>query len=270
MARTLTAAGPDRANRMIFFGAVGLAALAAIAVFAALANFGGDEGSAANVEALEVIVASQNIDAGDRISEDMVELASMPANVLIDSAFTEESVVVGTRALHSIERGDQLSPSKVSGGEFECGNTSCVIPFGMRGFAIQITEETGGGGNIVPGDRVDVVVVAETAVEGTSVVQGTLLLQNIEVVAVAQKTLTPVSPVDENGDLIEGEGSAGVISAADADADEDPDAATVLVAVFPEDVPLLAVAQEEGTIYLSLRGFGDDGVVEGGAERVLP
>jgi hypothetical protein len=29
------------------------------------------------------------------------------------------------------------------------------------------------------------------------------------------------------------------------------------------------VAQEEGTIYLAIRGFGDDGVIDG-AERVLP
>ena len=33
MARTLTAAGPDRANRMIFLGAVGLALIAAVLVY---------------------------------------------------------------------------------------------------------------------------------------------------------------------------------------------------------------------------------------------
>jgi len=269
MARTLTAANPDRANRMIFFGAVGLAALAAILVFAALANFGGDEGNAAVGDTVEVIVASQDIDAGDLINGDMVEVASVPSNIMLTEAFTDESLVVGTKALNNIVRGDQLAPSKLSGGAFDCGNTSCVIPDGMRGFAVQISEETGGGGNIVPGDRVDVVVVAETGADATRVIQGTLLLQNIEVVAVAQETLKPVSPVNEDGERIEGDTSAGVISAADSDAEEDPDAATVLVAVFPQDVPLLAVAQEEGTIYLALRGFGDDGVIDG-SERVLP
>jgi len=112
MARTLTAAGPDRANRMIFYGAIALALVAAVAVFATLANFGGDEGGAAIGDTVEVVVASQDINAGDEIGADMVELASLPFNAVIDAAYTDQSLVVGTRAKERILRGDQLAPHR--------------------------------------------------------------------------------------------------------------------------------------------------------------
>mgnify|MGYP001618204685 CR=1 FL=1 len=48
MARTLTQPGSDRQNRMIFMGAIALAALAAVLVFASLSNFGGGSGSSSD------------------------------------------------------------------------------------------------------------------------------------------------------------------------------------------------------------------------------
>ncbi|MEX2225221.1 MAG: Flp pilus assembly protein CpaB [Dehalococcoidia bacterium] len=269
MARTLTAGGPDRANRMIFFGAVGLALLAALLVFAALANFGGDGGTASIGDTLEVVVASQDISPGDEITGDMVELASLPVSVLVDDAFTETSLVVGTTANARLLRGDQLAPSKVQGlGDEEADGVAFIIPDGMRAVAVSVTEETAGGGNILPGDHVDVVVVAATTVDGVDITRGVLLLQDIEVLAVAQETLRPVTRVDVAGEPLETEDSEGTLSSRDG-AEEDPDAATVTLSVFPEDAPLLAVAQEEGAVYLVLRAIGDGGTVDG-VERVLP
>lgn len=270
MARTLTAAGPDRANRMIFYGAIALALIAAVAVFATLANFGSDEGGAVIGDTVEVVVASQDIDAGDEIGADMVELASLPVNAVIDAAYTDQSFVAGTRAKERILRGDQLAPAKVNGGGEAEQSVSNITPLGRRAMAVRVSPDTAGGGNILPGDRVDVVLVAETAVEGTTLSQGTLLLQDVEVLAVAQETLRPVGRTDTNGEPIVDESALGSIAAPARDAQEDPEAETVMLSVLPEDVPLLALAQEEGTLYLALRGLGDDGVIEGGVERNLP
>jgi pilus assembly protein CpaB len=268
MARTLTTPGPDRTNRFIFYGAVGLALLAAILVFAALANFGGDETTASIGDTVDVVVASQDIDAGDEINADMVELASLPVNALVDEAFTDEALVVGTRAQVRVARGDQLAPSKVVGAGDDGEGVGYIIPGGMVAQSVQVSEETSVGGLILPGDHVNVIVVAETSVDGADVARGVLLLQDVEVLAVAQKTLKPVSRVDENGDLITSETADGSIAARE-NVDEDPEAATVTLAVLPEDGPLLAVAQEQGTIYLSLRPVGDDGVTDN-TERFLP
>jgi pilus assembly protein CpaB len=255
---------------MIFLGAVGLALIAAVLVFATLANFGGDDTADALGPSVDVIVASQDIDAGDLIDGDMVEVASVPSNIMLTEAFTDESLVVGTKALNNIVRGDQLAPSKVVGGGDDVEGLAAIIPTDMRAIAVPVSEEFGVGGNILPGDRVDVIVVAETTLETTGITQGVLLLQDIEVLAVAQETLRQVSRVEEDGEPIVEDSADGSIAARERDADEDPDAATVTLSVRPEDGPLIAVAQEEGTIYLQLRGFGDPGVVEGGVERVLP
>ncbi len=77
MARTLTQPGPERANRLIFLGAIGLAIIAAILVFFALSNFG-DGGGSASVAggSVDVVVASRNINAGDTISNSDLELTN--------------------------------------------------------------------------------------------------------------------------------------------------------------------------------------------------
>jgi pilus assembly protein CpaB len=252
---------------MIFFGAVGLALLAAVLVFAALANFGGGDDTASGADLVDVIVASQDIDAGDTISADMVELASLPPGTLVDGAFTDQAAVVGTKAQVRMLRGDQLAPQKIVGAGAECKGVTCILPDGRVGFAVAVTQETGGGGNILPGDHVDVISVADDP--GTDLTRGTLLLQNIEVVAVAQTTLKAISTTDENGEPIESDTSEGAISTRDRNADEEPDAETIMVAVATEDAVLLAVAQEVGTVYLVPRPLGDDSVVDGEVERTL-
>jgi pilus assembly protein CpaB len=266
----MTTPGPDRTNRLIFYGAITLALLAAILVFAALANFGGDETTASIGDTVDVVVASQDIDAGDEINADMVELASLPVNALVDEAFTDEALVVGTRAQVRVARGDQLAPSKVVGEGDDGEGVAFIIPAGMRAMSVEVTEETSVGGLVLPGDRVDVIVVAETTVgEGNDVARGVLLLQDVEVLAVAQATLRATSRVDENGEPIDTGSAEGAIAARDENVDEDPDAATVTLSLLPEQVPLLAVAQEEGTVYLSLRPVGDDSVTDN-TEQFLP
>lgn len=260
MARTFTSPGPERTNRLIFIGAVGLALLAAVLVFASLANFGGDDANAGSLgDSLDVVVASQDISPGQLIGADMVELSSLPVNAIVDEAFTDEALVVGTRAQVRVTSGDQLAPSKVTGAGAEDANgLGYIVPPGMRAASVSVSEETSVGGLVLPGDRVDVIVVVDSSIEGQDFRRGVLLLQDIEVLAVAQKTLRPVSRVDENGDPITSESADGGVAARDENVDEDPDAASVTLALPPEDAPLIALAQSEGTVYLSLRGVGDD------------
>ena len=269
MARTLTSPGPDRTNRLIFYGAIGMALLAAVLVFAALANFGEDDPAAAIGDTVDVVVASQDIAAGDEINADMVELASLPVNALVDAAFTDESLVVGTRAQVRVARGDQLAPGKVVGAGDDGEGIAYIVPVGMVAMSVQVSEETSVGGLILPGDHVDVIVVVSGGRASDTGSRGVLLLQNVEVLAVAQNTLKAVSRVDENGEPITGDTAEGGIAARDDSVDEDPEAATVTLALRPDDSPLLAAAQEEGTVYLSLRPVGDDSVTDN-TERSLP
>jgi len=270
MARTLTSPGPERANRLIFFGAVGMALLAAVLVFAALANFGGGDSGTAIGDTVDVVVASEDIGAGREISADNTELASIPVNAMVDQAYTDAAAVVGTRALTPILRGDQLSPAKVVGEGKGDDGLGYVVPPNMRAMAVSVTEETSVGGLVLPGDRVDVIAVLDgTDANGADLTSGVLLLQNVEVLAVAQETLRPVSRVDENGDPITTDTADGAIAARDNNADPDPGAASVTLSVLADDAALLAAAQEDGTIYLSLRPVGDSGTTDN-TQRFLP
>jgi pilus assembly protein CpaB len=264
MARTLTQPGPERANRLIFIGAVALAGLAAILVFAALANFGGGDDNAAVAglgDTVDVVVASEDIGAGDEITEGSIELATLPVNVLVDDAFTDMAAVVGTRAQGRILAGDQLAPAKVVGAGDDDSGLSRVIPPGFRAASVSVTEETSVGGLILPGDRVDVIVAVEGDVDGVEYKRGVLLFQNVEVLAVAQETLRPVSRIDEDGEIITTDTADGVIATRE-DVEEDPEAASVTLALAPQDMPLLALAEAEGTIYLVLRPVGDDSTTD--------
>jgi pilus assembly protein CpaB len=267
MARTLTQPGPDRTNRLIFIGAVGLALLAAVLVFAALANFGGGDGDPITGDTVDVVVASQDIGPGDEINADMVELATLPVNALIDDAYTDEALIVGTKAKVAVARGDQLAPSKVVGAGSDADGASYIIPNGMRAMSVSVSEETSVGGLLLPGDRVDLMIsVEEEAAEGasTGLKYGLLLLQDVEILAVAQETLRPVSRVDVNGDPLE-----DGVATRDEDVEEDPDAATVTLALTPEEATILAGVQVEATIYLSLRAPGDRSRTDN-TEIILP
>ncbi|HZW30851.1 MAG TPA: Flp pilus assembly protein CpaB, partial [Isosphaeraceae bacterium] len=106
------------------------------------------------------------------------------------------------------------------------------IPKGMRAFAIDVTEQSGVSGFILPGHRVDVVRY-EPSDRGLT--QGECLLQNILVLAAGQ-----------------------VFTRAEERA---LTTRTVTLAVTPEQVDILAAARIKGNLALSLRGVNDHEVV---------
>jgi pilus assembly protein CpaB len=160
------------------------------------------------------------------------------------------------------------------------GLTFKVEP-GQRAVSVEVREVVTAGGNIKPGDRVDVVGVFEVqSVEaanhlltqfGTSysVVQPPVvaavssdeeerairsyvltvtLLQNVKVLGLAQ-TLTP-------------ETAGGDVANGTEEIDAEPSAATATVQVTPAQAQMLTTADEYGILRMDARGVGDDQVVE--------
>lgn len=264
MSRSITQAGPERANRLMFAGAIGLALLAALFVFLALANFGGGDDDGGGFSApggdVDVVVAAQRIEPGTRITADMLDIATVPGSTVIEGALADTTGLEGLVARVPIERGEQITASKVGGDSGDDG-AAAVVPPGYRAMAVEVQESTSVGGLIVPGDRVDVVAVIE---EGdTGIKRGVTLLQNVEVLAVAQTALKPVTRLDRDGNPIQTDTADGVLAERPDDTEANEDARTVTLAILPEDAPLLALAQEDGTIFLALRGPGDDEEVPG-------
>ena len=130
----------------------------------------------------------------------------------------------------------------------DSGYMAAYLEPGMRAMAIGVTVESAAGGFILPGDRVDVVLTAETnrngAVEGatSSKFASGVVLQNIKVLAIDQSTRA-------------GDDEQAVVGA------------TATLEVQPQDAVLLAQAKSEGELSLSLRSYADTAGPSGGTRR---
>jgi pilus assembly protein CpaB len=260
MARTLTQSRPERANRLIFIGAILLAAAAAALVFFALRDSGGSTKKADVGPTRSIVTAAHDIKAGTVVDAEMLQLSDVPNASVIAGALADPKVLVGLTTRYPLQKGEQFTSTKI-------GQTSKdkvfadLVPLGKRAVSLPITETTSVGGLIVAGDRIDITAVIDKR-SGNVVQQASTLLQNIEVLSVGQKSQQVTTQVDAKGTPIadSADNSAG---ARPKDTGAQPAARSITVAVEPKDVGLLALAQEQGKIYLSLRPAGDDASVPG-------
>ena len=108
------------------------------------------------------------------------------------------------------------------------------IPKGKRAFAVDVTEQSGVSGFILPGHRVD--VVRYEANEKSQLQRGETILQNVLVLAAGQVFMRPEEKSLQNR--------------------------TVTLAVLPEEVHILVAARAKGPLSLSLRGVNDHEIVD--------
>jgi pilus assembly protein CpaB len=174
---------------------------------------------------------------------------------------------VGLTATYPLQKHDQLSATKLGQGADDGKGLTGVIPSGKRAVAIPISETTSVGGLIVAGDRVDITAVYDKQTSnGTSA--ASTLLQNVLVLSVGQNAAKAVARLDANGKPLPEDSQ---VVAPPSDTDPNAKAKTITVAVDPQDVAVLALAQDQGKIYLSLRPPGDDAAVPGvDAPKTLP
>jgi len=132
----------------------------------------------------------------------------------------------------------------------ESGYLAVVLQPGMRAMSVAVTVETGAGGFILPGDRVDVVLAAEINasddVEGKprKAYSAATVLRNIKVLAIDQATKP------ENG-------ATTVVGA------------TATLEVGPKEAEALALSRSLGNLSLTLRSYADAQGPSGLGEDVL-
>jgi pilus assembly protein CpaB len=107
------------------------------------------------------------------------------------------------------------------------------IPVGMRAYAIEVNEQTGVSGFVLPGHRID--IVQNKNASGSGQPEAELILQNLLVLASGQ---TFTKPEDKS-----------IMSR------------TITLAVTPPQVDTLVAARSKGPLTLSLRGVNDNEVV---------
>jgi len=261
-----------KGNRGVLVVALFLGLLSAVLVFVYLSQSGGGgEEAAPTGETKSVVVASQDITAGTRITEDMVRVKNVSADAVVPNALTTTETAVGSVARFPITADEQILENRLAAGGIEVPEgekmpLTYIVPEGMRAVGVSTKQVISAGGLVLPGDYVDIILVSEVKTDlapplDRSHISQTVL-QNIEVLAVEQ-TLEAVVPSGTTGDgATDGQVSDRV--ALDR-ADPDPEALTVTLAVTPDQAEVLSMADviakasdnDETEIRLSLRQFGD-------------
>ncbi|MBI3751618.1 MAG: Flp pilus assembly protein CpaB [Chloroflexi bacterium] len=147
---------------LVLFG-IGLAVLTFVLIIALLpgTNKNGIGGgpTASPVVNAQVVEALADIPLGTVVTKDMLTTATLPVTVAARDAYRDPSQVIGQTARRAI-----LSGAQVKASDFALTQSSFVVPPGKRAMAISVTELTGVGKMIYPGDTVDVVITLDESV----------------------------------------------------------------------------------------------------------
>lgn len=255
-------------NRTLLLLALLLGLIAAVLIGVYLSSLEDDE-SAGPAQTSLVVVAAIEIPPLTEITEEMLTVKSVPADLALVGGFTEIDGVVGETTQVSVVPGEQLLQTKVISPDSapvvfgDNAPLSLIIPEGMRGFSVAVSAVGAAGGLIRPGDRVDVILSGELdsgagseGGEGTefTAASGCYILQDVEVLALNNSLKKTTSQSD----------AAGLASAS-----TNAEASRATLAVTPDQAWKLAAVQEgvggggvETQLWLSLRPFGDSSVSE--------
>lgn len=181
----------------------------------------------------EVVTARFTIPPYTRITEEMVEVVSIPAAAVHPDAVKNVNAVIGTITRAELIEGEQVLFGRVAT-DLERATFSFRIPDGMRAISIPVNPVSGVAGFISPGDRVDILASYEDAGQGDEPVTSTIL-QNVQVLA--------------TGELYR-----------EADDSEPQLVETLTLAVSPAQAQAVAYYNLEGLFHVTLR-FPADSVI---------
>lgn len=160
---------PAFTSRKILALAVLLGVIAAGLVVAFLSSRSGPNGKPAPVATVAAVVATQDIAAGTKITDKMVEVKQVPQDAVIANPLGDTKTAVGQVARFPIAQGQQLSSTAI-GQSLKSTALSYEIPPGKRAVTIPVGQDLSPAPLMVPGDFVDVLAVGElnTVIQGAA------------------------------------------------------------------------------------------------------
>jgi pilus assembly protein CpaB len=238
-------------------------AMALIAVFFVNSYVTSIEEDAKKKFGTEVLVlkAKKDIKEQETINETLLELSPIPKRFLEPASIyfaTREAndettrslkALAGTVAMVPIKKGEQITYNKITEPSIRTGLSPQVAP-GRRAIAIPVSEISGVGKLVKPGDRVDLIAILDLG-GGKENRIAKLLLQDIVVLAVGRNVTNNVARVVEN-DPTSGQQRARSLT-------EDTTFSTVTLEVEPQQAQAVALvmAGGENSLTLSLRNNDD-------------
>ncbi len=209
----------------------GVIAVALMSIYISNAARGPVEAGPA-IELGNIVVAGKDLPFGAPIARESLKSvpwpkASIPKDAFtnIDDVFSGATVPGDRIALVLIGHDEPVTRTKISG--FGGKPTlSRQVENGMRAISIRVDDVVGVAGFVLPGDRVDILLTRRVT-NGPDALQTQTLLQNIKIV--------------------------GIDQSADQATDKPIVARTATVEVTPEQAQKLILAQQAGSLSLSLR-----------------
>jgi pilus assembly protein CpaB len=189
-----------------------------------------------------VVTAAAPIPYGQKLEEKDLTVSNWPANAAPPGAYSSIQQILYQQggapiALTPMSIKEPILPAKLSGpgGRFSLAQ---VIGPGMRAYTIGVNETSGGGGHVMPGDRVDVVLTRDmTSAPGPDSINGRRMVSTV---------------VGENLRVL------GMDLNANPSSSQPAVARTATLEVSAQDAVKLALAGQAGTLSLALRRIGAD------------
>jgi pilus assembly protein CpaB len=182
-------------------------------------------------ETREVLVAARDFKEEEMLKSDAVKVVRMVKSAVPGNSYTSFKDVEG-RWVKTAMMEDDIIVEKKLGPKGTPPGLVANIPKGMRAFAIDVTEQSGVSGFILPGHRVDV-LRHESGDKNEH--RAETILQNVLVLAAGQLFTRPE--------------------------ERSVQSRTVTLALKPEDIDILVSARARGQLSLALRGVNDHDVV---------
>jgi len=182
-----------------------------------------------------VLVANAAISEGTVLTNDLIADRAVPVQLITSSniRFKDAGHIRNQPILVNVQRGEPLLWSQFSMSR-TVEQLSTKVSLNARAFTVKVDSVSSVGGWIRPNDKVDVIWIYKDSQTQESV--ATTLMQNVMVLATGNITgTTNVMLMSEN----------------------DRKYSEVSLMVLPEAAEQLALAQELGTLTLSLRGTED-------------
>jgi len=189
--------------------------------------------AAAQEETQDVLVAARDFKEEEILKPEMVKVVRMVKSAVPAGSFSSFKDVEERWVKTAMLENDPIIEKKL-GPRGSPPGLVANIPKGMRAFAVEVNEQSGVSGFILPGHRVDVVRYEHH--ERNHQLRGETILQNVLVLAAGQVFTRPEEKAVQSR--------------------------TVTLAVTPEQVDILVAARAKGPLSLSLRGVNDHEIVE--------
>jgi pilus assembly protein CpaB len=210
----------------VFYVAIAIAALATFGVYRVLEN----TKASSRIATRPLVVAAKSLPEGSAIDRAALSVREWPVATIPAGAYSSVDSLIGRVTRVAVFEGEAIVPGRLAPSGTGPGIEVKITP-GKRAMGVRINDVAGVSGLIQPNSRVDVLVNI-SAGDGRGRQVSKLFMENMRVLSVGTRVER-----DAEGKAIE--------------------ATTAALEVTPDEAERLAVAVNQGSIQLVLRGYGD-------------